>query len=119
MVKIMPLEGEEVDDMQIILPHSHYDPEHLDRVMREMQTLGAPTLRGVWVECWGAWVALEGSHRLRAAHALGLTPEMVQVEYDDETTASHLDLDRGDDNPRITDLVDNASRGAFFLNFNS
>ena len=96
--------------MKIILPHRHYDQQHLERVEEEMRALGAPALRGAWVECWGAWVALEGTHRLRAAHALGLTPEMVPVEYDDGTTAGDLGLD-WEDNPRVADVIDGAYRG--------
>ena len=74
--------------MQIALLHKHFDQAHLDVVMAEMKTLGAPTIKAVWMECHGVWAALEGCHRLRAAHALGLTPEIEEVEYSDETLES-------------------------------
>jgi hypothetical protein len=45
---------------------------HLEAVQREMRTRGAPTIRAWWDG--EKWIALEGSHRLAAAHALDLTP---------------------------------------------
>ena len=100
--------------MNVILYHRDYDPDHLAEIAGEMATRGAPEIRGVWSEVWGAWVALEGAHRLRAAHALGLIPRMVEVEYDDETTAGDLGLDMDAPN-RIRDVVDDAWRDAVIL----
>lgn len=47
-----------------------------------MQAAGAPTIRAWWAG--DHWRALEGSHRLAAAHALGLTPVIEQMDLDDE-----------------------------------
>ena len=69
--------------MRIALVHNHYDPDHLAAVIEEMKILGAPTIKAVWMECYGHWAALEGCHRIRAAKALGLTPEIEEVEYSD------------------------------------
>ncbi len=50
------------------------DPEKLEAVITEMCALGAPTIEVV--DCGDYYMALEGSHRLAAAHALGLIPEL-------------------------------------------
>lgn len=70
----------------VALLHEHFDAAHLDEVKADMITMGAPTIRVAWSPC-GCWAALEGCHRLRAAEALGLTPTIVPIEYDDDTTA--------------------------------
>lgn len=54
----------------------------LASVIEEMRTLGAPKLRVV--ACGDYYMALEGSHRLAAAAELGLVPELVVYEQDDE-----------------------------------
>jgi hypothetical protein len=69
--------------MKIALVHNHYDEAHLAAVIEEMKTLGAPVIKAVWMECYDHWAALEGCHRIRAAAALGLTPEIDEVEYSD------------------------------------
>ena len=98
-------------EVEVILPHADYDESHLESVMAKMRTLGAPEIRGVWSEAWGIWVALEGSHRLRAAHALGLTPKMIEVDYDDDTTTEDLGLDY-QDNLLVADIVKEAWKDA-------
>ena len=70
--------------MKIALIHNHYDEAHLAAVIEEMKTLGAPVIKAVWMECYGHYAALEGCHRIRAAKALGLVPEIEDVEYSDE-----------------------------------
>ena len=70
--------------MRIALIHKHHDEQHLESVKTQMQRLGPPTIEAVWMECYGHWVALEGCHRLRAAHVLGLVPEIEEVEYSDD-----------------------------------
>lgn len=69
--------------MTIVLLHSHYDKAHLAKVTEEMRELGAPTIKVLWSECHGIWFALEGCHRLRAAEALELTPELEVIEPED------------------------------------
>lgn len=55
--------------------HPPYDNGHLGRVVEEMRVQGAPTIRVV--EFCGNLYAMEGSHRLAAAHHLGLVPKFV------------------------------------------
>lgn len=93
--------------MEIALVHDHYEQAHLYRVVEEMKTLGTPTLKAVWMECWGIWCALEGCHRLRAAAILGITPEIEEVPFDDTTTVLELGLDYQDDF-RVCEIVDGA-----------
>ena len=69
--------------MYIALVHDHYSEEHLAEVIEEMKKLGAPKIRAVWMECYDHWAALEGCHRIRAAKELGLTPEIIELDYDD------------------------------------
>lgn len=76
--------------MKIALVHDHYDEEHLAKVIDEMKILGAPKIKAVWMECYGHWAALEGCHRIRAAKALGLIPEIDEVGYDDDTMCSDV-----------------------------
>ena len=93
--------------MKITLVHDHFEQDHLDHVIEEMKTLGAPTVKAVWLDYMGSWAALEGCHRLRAAEALGLTPEIEPIEYDDVTTVQDFGLDYEDDF-RVCEIVDGA-----------
>ena len=76
--------------MEIALYHNHYNQDHLEKVTAEMQELGTPKIRAIWSEMWGIWLAVEGCHRLRAAAALGLTPEIINIS-DDETVTIQCD----------------------------
>ncbi len=66
-------------------------PNHLAEVIEEMRTLGAPRIRAWWNG--DAWIALEGSHRLAAAHTLGLTPKIEAMDEDDEIEHDFHDID--------------------------
>ena len=79
--------------MQIALVHPHFDATHLESVKSEMMILGAPTIKAVWMECYGMFAALEGCHRIRAAAELGLIPEIEEIEYSDEINVADLGLD--------------------------
>lgn len=70
--------------MTIALAHKHFDADHLETVKAEMQALGAPSIRAFWSDLYGVWLAVEGCHRIRAAHALGLEPVIVAVTTDGE-----------------------------------
>ena len=70
--------------MQIALYHGHYDPKHLSHVKEKMREMGAPTIRCIYIECHDIYAALEGCHRLRAAHALGITPEIELINCCDD-----------------------------------
>ena len=89
-------------NMNIILLHNHYDADHLAEVVAQMRTLGAPKIKAVWVECYGAWVALEGCHRIRAARELGIVPEIDDIEYDEDRDLTCPDLGLDIDNPGAT-----------------
>jgi hypothetical protein len=65
------------------------DADKLAAVMAEMQVRGAPTLEVV--DCGDYYMALEGSHRLAAAAALGLTPELVVRDQHDVIDISAYD----------------------------
>ena len=69
----------------VILLHAYYDEEHLKEVVSEMKTMGTPVIRGFYCECFGAFLALEGCHRIRAAKQLGLVPVFEEVEFEDIT----------------------------------
>lgn len=93
--------------MEIALLHEHFDETHLGVVKAEMATMGAPVVKAVWVEAANRWVALEGCHRLRAAHALGLVPEIEEVEYS-EAVAAELGLDIQDAELTVAQIVDDS-----------
>ncbi len=94
--------------MNIILPHTHFDAAHLAVVQAEMEVRGAPTIKAVWMEAYGEWVALEGAHRLRAAHALGLIPEIDAVEWSDTATTDDVVPGSYDDCHTIESICDAA-----------
>ncbi len=95
--------------MNIILLHSHYDADHLANVIEEMKSLGAPTIKAVWAECYGAWCALEGCHRIRAAKELGLVPVIEEIEYREEETVAGVGCQIKED-CTIAEVVDDAWR---------
>lgn len=108
-----------MDKTQIILPHTQYSAEHLAKVTTEMAERGSPTIKAIWVEAYNAWVAIEGTHRLRAAAALGLPVMIDAVEYDADKTTLDVGLsadDWGGDVwtlDQLTDrAVDTANKGA-------
>lgn len=96
--------------MQIILAHDHFDVDHLEAVKTEMQQLGAPTIKAVWMDAYGAWAALEGSHRIRAAAELGLVPQIDEVEWSDTATTDDVVPGSYDDTWTIEQICDDAHR---------
>jgi hypothetical protein len=95
--------------MTIVLLHSHYDKAHLANVTEEMRELGAPTIKAIWNEMNGIWFALEGCHRLRAAEALELTPEIEEVEeweFDMDQEVNELFPDTFEDPYTFADILD-------------
>jgi hypothetical protein len=87
--------------MMIYAPHGP-NPEQLIRVKAQMQTLGAPAIRAYY--SGDAWYAIEGSHRLAAAHELGLEPEIIEVEYD--AVISDHDFPDLDDTCAVADIIE-------------
>lgn len=66
----------------IVAPlHRHFSQEHLVEVIGEMRRLGPPVLRAHRDAVTGMWFEREGTHRLRAAHSLELTPILVPVQW--------------------------------------
>lgn len=61
--------------------HGYYRRDHLEHVVDEMRRRGAPRLRAFYDSETGIWHAREGTHRLRAAKALGLVPTLVPVPW--------------------------------------
>jgi hypothetical protein len=67
--------------MKITLVHDHFNKDHLEEVIAEMKTLGAPTIRVFEIEDdW--YQAIEGCHRLRACEILGLVPQIEILDSD-------------------------------------
>lgn len=99
--------------MNIALVHAHYSEEHLEEVKSEMATLGAPKIHAVWIECYNLYAALEGCHRIRAAKELGLTPEIIEVEYSDEMCSTVLGYD-GEEDYAISEICDNSYKAEIF-----
>lgn len=68
--------------MVIVTPlHEHYSSAHLNHVIEQMRRLGPPKIRAYFDPVSGAWMAQEGTHRLRAAKRLGIPPVMVPVRW--------------------------------------
>jgi hypothetical protein len=101
--------------MKIALVHDHYDDKHLADVAAGMKTLGAPKIHAVWMECYGHYAALEGCHRIRAAKKLGLTPEIIDVDYSDDMCSTITGYDGDNDYP-ISEICD-GSHNATIIEF--
>jgi len=89
--------------MSIRLVHDHYDAKHLAKVMDSMQKLEPPHIKAVDLG-EGQYADLEGCHRLRAAHALGLTPILDLVEYSDAA------IPGSEDGLTVAQVVDSSYR---------
>lgn len=96
--------------MNIALMHAHYDADHLATVKAQMATLGAPTIKAVWMECHGHWAALEGSHRIRAAADLGLVPVIEEIEYSEDVTLEDLGCDDASEGYTVAEIADDSHR---------
>lgn len=86
--------------------------EHLEAVTEVMRTKGAPTIRAWWTG--EQYYALEGSHRLAAAQALGLVPEIVEI---DAEALVDWDCDVNDQEwsgAVVDDLLDHVAGGATY-----
>lgn len=95
----------------IIAAIHQIEDSHLDDVMAEMATMGAPTIHVAQID-GDLHYALEGVHRLEAAARLGLVPTIIVLEHDDE-----IDHDMDDcDSPIVADVLDyiGTPRGAMY-----
>lgn len=91
--------------MKVALVSTVHEEEKLVKVIEEMKTLGAPIVHAVWMECYQMYAAINGTHRLLAAKALGLVPEIEEVEYSEEM-ASTVDGYDGEEDYQISELCD-------------
>lgn len=78
----------------------------LAAVKAEMISLGAPQIRAVWMDNYGHWAALEGSHRIVAASQLGLIPIIQEVEYSDDLSLEDIGCDWHGDDLSIAQIAD-------------
>lgn len=67
-------------------PHS----DHLEAVKHTMRQIGPPVIRVV--DCGPYWVAIEGTHRLRAACDLEVPPQFVVHSPDEDIVVSRMDI---------------------------
>jgi len=105
------IETSKEDGMQIITMNTA-EPEKLEAVKASMESMGAPTIKAVWLEGYNAWMALEGSHRLVAAKELGLVPEIEEVEFDADVRLSDLECkDFAGDDYSIEELAEYVAEG--------
>ncbi len=95
--------------MRIALVHTEYDSSRLIKIRDEMIRIGAPKIHAVWMDCYDHWQALEGCHRLRAAYDLGLTPEIIEVDYTDQMCSSIIGYD-GDSDYMVSEICDDGHR---------
>ena len=79
--------------MTTVIAINKTDPDHLADVMEAMRVAGAPTIRAIRDETHGIVLALEGSHRLAAAKALGLDPVFVMLGDDDMISCDDIGFD--------------------------
>jgi hypothetical protein len=79
--------------MTTIITINHPDKDHLETVIAEMRALGAPAIRAIADEFNNVIVALEGSHRIAAAKALGLVPVLKMLADDDMLSCDEIGYD--------------------------
>ncbi len=72
-----------------IITCNEINENHLNKVTKQMKTIGAPTVRAIYDG--EIYYAIEGSHRLMAAHELGIIPEIAEIEYSDEIITVQVD----------------------------
>ena len=70
--------------MTIITQHTPNN-EKLNTIIEKMKVLGVPIIKAFRDSC-GQILSLEGSHRIAAAHALGLVPKIEFLALDDDVT---------------------------------
>lgn len=97
--------------MEIILTHKHFEQSHLEEVKNIMEIKGTPSIRAIWSEVYGAWLAVEGCHRVRAALELGLIPEIIDIS-ENETAIIQCDGEEIEVNilEYAEELTDNAPK---------
>ena len=96
--------------MEIALYHSHSNEQHLKSVESKMKKSGTPTIKAIWSDCYGMWLAVEGCHRIRAAKNLGLTPEINDISGQ-ETVIIQIDDD--DQEVNVIDLAEELTDSAW------
>jgi hypothetical protein len=69
----------------LFAPH-HPKEGHLATVRNDMLQLGPPTIRAYYCELRKVYLAVEGSHRIKAAIDLGHKIRIQKVEITDEIT---------------------------------
>ena len=79
--------------MTTVITINKTDADHLAEVTQAMRVAGAPTIRAIRDDTQGIVLALEGSHRLAAAKALGLDPVFVMLGDDDMISCDDIGLD--------------------------
>lgn len=77
--------------MTTIILVNDIDADKLEAVKAEMEKLGAPTIRAI--DAGDHLIAVEGSHRLRAAEELGMAVNIEIVDEDGEIDLDTLDWD--------------------------
>jgi hypothetical protein len=77
--------------MTIIILVNEIDTDKLEAVKAEMEKLGSPTIRAI--DAGDHFIAVEGSHRLRAAEELGLPVNIETVDDDGIVDLNTLDWD--------------------------
>ncbi len=87
------------------------DKERLERVKSEMLTLGAPTIRVY--DAGDCLIALEGSHRIKAATELGLTPNWIVMDVDDEMEHDLIDVKTN----KVSDMLEYIGFGEDVVTF--
>lgn len=95
--------------MTIALLHKHYSEKHLEEVANEMAVLGAPSIKAIWSEVYGMWLAVEGCHRIRAAKQLGFEPIIDDISDDATVT---MESDGEDTEVLVHDLLEELTENA-------
>jgi len=95
--------------MTIALFHKHFLESHLEEVKKEMEKLGAPTVKAIWSELYGLWLAVEGCHRIRAAKDLGIEPVIEDVSNDEFII---IQVDGEDESVCVADLEEELTENA-------
>jgi len=96
--------------MRVALMHDHFSAKKIEDVKQQMAVIGSPVIKAVYLECYDIYAALEGCHRLRVAHELGIDVIIDEVAYSDLMLSDIGCLDEFGEDYTISEICDDAYR---------
>ena len=93
---------EDDESFMVYAPHLE-EEERMTDIAQKVMIQGSPKIRAVW--SGDAWLAIEGSHRLKSAKNLGVKPIIEELELDDVVQHDLQDLENPTDVSSIVEYL--------------